>query len=462
METEQNKTEAEKMAVQPVGSLLIQLAVPTVLAQLVNLLYNIVDRIYVGRIPGTGSLALAGLGVTFPIIMLISAFAALIGMGGAPRAAIAMGQKDMDGAEKTLGNCVSVLFLLSIALTAIFLIAKRPVLLMFGASADTLPFADSYITIYLCGTMFVQAALGLNMFITSQGFAKMGMATVCIGAVLNILLDPLFIYGFGLGVQGAALATIISQGVSAIWVLKFLTGKRTILKIRRRFLRPEAKTLLPVLALGLSPFIMQATECLIQLTFNSGMQKYGNDLYVALMAILFSIMQFVWLPVQGLAQGAQPIISYNYGAGNMERVKKTFRLTFIASVAYTVLLIAFIELAPGFFIGLFTNEQTLIEMGRPCLRVFMAGMIIMGAQSACQQTFLALGQAKISMFLALLRKVILLWPLALLIPALTGTGVMGLLVAEPIADVLAVITTTTLFYIRSKTLMASGPKPETA
>lgn len=462
METEQNKTEAEKMAVQPVGSLLIQLAVPTVLAQLVNLLYNIVDRIYVGRIPDTGSLALAGLGVTFPIIMLISAFAALIGMGGAPRAAIAMGQKDMDGAEKTLGNCVSVLFLLSIALTAIFLIAKRPVLLMFGASADTLPFADSYITIYLCGTMFVQAALGLNMFITSQGFAKMGMATVCIGAVLNILLDPLFIYGFGLGVQGAALATIISQGVSAIWVLKFLTGKRTILKIRRRFLRPEAKTLLPVLALGLSPFIMQATECLIQLTFNSGMQKYGNDLYVALMAILFSIMQFVWLPVQGLAQGAQPIISYNYGAGNMERVKKTFRLTFISSVAYTVLLIAFIELAPGFFIGLFTNEQTLIEMGRPCLRVFMAGMIIMGAQSACQQTFLALGQAKISMFLALLRKVILLWPLALLIPALTGTGVMGLLVAEPIADVLAVITTTTLFYIRSKTLMASGPKPETA
>lgn len=450
------------MAVQPVGSLLIQLAVPTVLAQLVNLLYNIVDRIYVGRIPGTGSLALAGLGVTFPIIMLISAFAALIGMGGAPRAAIAMGQKDMDGAEKTLGNCVSVLFLLSVALTAIFLTAKRPILLMFGASADTLPFADSYITIYLCGTMFVQAALGLNMFITSQGFAKMGMATVCIGAVLNILLDPLFIYGFGLGVQGAALATIISQGVSAIWVLKFLTGKRTILKIRRRFLRPEAKTLLPVLALGLSPFIMQATECLIQLTFNSGMQKYGNDLYVALMAILFSIMQFVWLPVQGLAQGAQPIISYNYGAGNMERVKKTFRLTFIASVAYTVLLIAFIELAPGFFIGLFTNEQALIEMGRPCLRVFMAGMIIMGAQSACQQTFLALGQAKISMFLALLRKVILLWPLALLIPTLTGTGVMGLLVAEPIADVLAVITTTTLFYIRSKTLMASGPKPETA
>lgn len=462
MQTEHNNTEAEKMAVQPVGSLLIQLAVPTVLAQLVNLLYNIVDRIYVGRIPGTGSLALAGLGVTFPIIMLISAFAALIGMGGAPRAAIAMGQKDMDGAEKTLGNCVSVLFLLSIALTAIFLIAKRPILLMFGASADTLPFADSYITIYLCGTMFVQAALGLNMFITSQGFARMGMATVCIGAVLNILLDPLFIYGFGLGVQGAALATIISQGVSAIWVLKFLTGKRTILKIRRRFLRPEAKTLLPVLALGLSPFIMQATECLIQLTFNSGMQKYGNDLYVALMAILFSIMQFVWLPVQGLAQGAQPIISYNYGAGNMERVKKTFRLTFIASVAYTVLLIAFIELAPGFFIGLFTNEQTLIEMGRPCLRVFMAGMIIMGAQSACQQTFLALGQAKISMFLALLRKVILLWPLALLIPTLTGTGVMGLLVAEPIADVLAVITTTTLFYIRSKTLMASGPKPETA
>lgn len=462
METEHNNTEAEKMAVQPVGSLLIQLAVPTVLAQLVNLLYNIVDRIYVGRIPGTGSLALAGLGVTFPIIMLISAFAALIGMGGAPRAAIAMGQKDMDGAEKTLGNCVSVLFLLSVALTAIFLTAKRPILLMFGASADTLPFADSYITIYLCGTMFVQAALGLNMFITSQGFAKMGMATVCIGAVLNILLDPLFIYGFGLGVQGAALATIISQGVSAIWVLKFLTGKRTILKIRRRFLRPEAKTLLPVLALGLSPFIMQATECLIQLTFNSGMQKYGNDLYVALMAILFSIMQFVWLPVQGLAQGAQPIISYNYGAGNMERVKKTFRLTFIASVAYTVLLIAFIELAPGFFIGLFTNEQALIEMGRPCLRVFMAGMIIMGAQSACQQTFLALGQAKISMFLALLRKVILLWPLALLIPTLTGTGVMGLLVAEPIADVLAVITTTTLFYIRSKTLMASGPKPETA
>lgn len=337
-------------------------------------------------------------------------------------------------------------------LTVVFQLTKNPILLMFGASEQTLPYASSYLTIYLIGTIFVQMALGLNTFITNQGFAKTSMAMVCIGAVLNIILDPIFIFGLGLGVQGAALATIISQAVSAVWVLRFLTGKKTHLKLRLKNMLPDIRIVGSILALGVSPFIMQSTESLIQLIFNTGMKNYGNDMYVAVMSVLFSIMQVVWLPMQGFAQGAQPIISYNYGAGNLERVKKCFRTLFVTCMAFSLGIVLLVELFPGMFMGIFSDNQELIQLGMPALRVFMAGMCLMGAQTACQQTFLALGESLVSMFLALLRKVILLMPLALLLPFVTGWGVWGLFLAEPISDVIAVSTTVVMFAVRSRKL----------
>ncbi len=437
----------------PVTGLLFRLAVPTVLAQLVNLLYSVVDRIYVGHIPETGSLALAGMGVTFPIVMLISAFAMLAGAGGAPRAAIAMGEGDNERAEKILGNCAMLLIVFSIVLSAFFLLTKDKILMLFGASESTLPYASDYVGIYLLGTVFVQLVLGLNMFITNQGFTKISMATVCIGAVINIILDPIFIYALHMGVKGAALATIIAQAVSCVWVVKFLTGKRTILKIRLKNLKLNRAVVLSVLSLGISPFVMNATECLIQLTFNNGMLKYGSDLHVALMSVLFSLTQLIWMPMQGFSQGAQPIISYNFGAKNMDRVNKAFRVLFATSVIFSLAVIGVIEAFPDVFLRLFTNDAELINIGRNGVRVFLAGMAIMGAQSACQQTFLALGEAKISMFLACLRKIILLFPLALILPKIGGMGVWGLLLAEPVSDVIAACTTTVMFALRSKRIL---------
>lgn len=433
--------------------LVVKLAVPTMLAQFVNLLYNIVDRIYVGRIPEIGSLALAGLGVTFPIIMLVAAFAALAGNGGASRAAIAMGAGDYKKADRILGNSASLLVIFSIVLTVVFLIVKDPILLMFGASENTLPYASDYLTIYLAGTIFVQLSLGLNAFITNQGFTKTSMATVCIGAALNIILDPVFIFVFDMGVQGAALATIISQAVSCVWVVAFFRGKRTILKLRRSNFRLESTTVKAILSLGISPFIMQLTECLVQLTFNNGMMKYGNDIYVALMSILFSMLQIVWMPISGLSQGVQPIIGYNYGARNLERVRHAFKLLFIANLAFSLIVVGFVEIFPQLFIRMFTEDAAIIEIGIPAVRVYMAGMAIMGAQSACQNTFLALGEAKTSLFLALLRKVILLLPLALILPRIADMGVWGLLIAEPVSDIIAVAVTTTMFAVSSRRLL---------
>lgn len=440
----------------PVTKLIFKLAIPTVLAQLVNLLYNIVDRIYVGRIPEIGSLSLAGLGVTFPIILLISAFAMLAGMGGASRAAVSMGAKNNDTAEKILGNSTMLLVIFSVVLSVVFLLTKDRILMRFGASADTIGYASEYITIYLFGTIFVQLALGLNMFITNQGFTKTSMLTVCIGAVLNIVLDPIFIYVFGMGVKGAALATVISQAVSCLWVLKFLTGKKTILKIKLKNLLPAKEIVFSILSLGVSPFIMQVTECLIQLTFNNGMLKYGNDLYVALMSILFSLTQLIWMPLQGFSQGAQPVIGYNYGAGKLERVKKAFKVQFIVNLSFSIAAIGMVELFPKFFLGLFTNDAELVNIGINTMRLFLVGMAVMGAQSACQQTFLALGEAKISVFLACLRKVILLFPLALILPKVGGMGIWGLLLAEPVSDVIAATCTTTMFYFRSKKLLSAS------
>ena len=444
-----NKT---KLGTEPVGKLIVQLSLPSIAAQLVNMLYNIVDRIYVGRIPGEGTLALAGLGVTFPIIMLISAFAMLAGMG-APRASYAMGEGDYKKAEKYLGNSAALLIVFAVILSVVFYITKDRILLAFGASQNTLPYANSYLEIYLIGTVFVQMTLGLNMFITNQGFPKISMLTVCIGAVINIILDPIFIYGFGMGVQGAALATIISQCVSFIWVMRFLAGKKTLIKLKLSAMIPDKNIIGSILALGAAPFVMQSTECLIQLTFNKGMLKYGNDSYVAIMSMLFSIMQLVWMPLTGFSQGVQPIISYNYGAKNIGRVKRAFKLQITINMIFSIVSVAAVELFPGVFLRLFSADRTIIDMGQNALRLFMAGMWAMGAQSACQQTFVALGEAKISMFLACLRKIILLFPLALIIPAVTGLGVWGLFLAEPISDIIAASVTTSMYYFRSKKIL---------
>ena len=446
----------------PVGKLLFQLAVPTIAAQIINALYNMVDRIYIGRLPGgEGPLAIAGLGIAFPIIMIISAFASMIGMGGSPRVSIKMGQQDYDGAEKILGNAVTALIALAVPLTLFFYLAKEPLLSIFGATDNILPYANDYLSIYLLGSIFVMFSLGLNSFITCQGFARTSMLTVLIGAVLNIVLDPIFIFVMGLGVKGSALATVISQGISAAWVLGFLTGKKTDLKIRRKNLRLEAKVLLPVIALGIAPFIMQSTESLVQITLNSGMKRYGGanaDSLVSVTTIAISAMQFLSMPALGLAQGAQPIISFNYGSRNMDRVKKAFRLLFVITVAYTFGIWALSMAVPQIYIYLFSSGEAarqLSVLGRPMIRIFMGGFLFIGAQYACQNTFMALGRAKISLVMALLRKIILLIPLALILPLFLGTT--GIFTAEPIADILASAVTTGVFYFTSKKLLVYTP-----
>lgn len=431
-----------------IGGLIIRLAVPSIAAQLVNALYNIVDRIYIGHIDVIGSTALTGVGVTFPLILIISAFSALIGMGGAPRAAIKMGAGDNEGAEKILGNCTSVLIGLSVVLTAVFMIFREPLLMAFGASENTIGYASEYMEIYLIGTIAVQLSLGLNSFISTQGFATISMATVLIGAVTNIVLDPVFIYGFDMGVKGAAIATILSQTLSAIWVLIFLTGKKTKIKIKLSNFKPERKVIFPALALGLSPFIMQSTESLVVVTLNSSLQGYGGDIAVGAMTIISSIMQLVYLPMQGLAQGAQPIISYNYGAGNKERVKKSFKMFITISLSYSVVMWLFVMLLPQLLVRIFTSDAQLMETASWALRIYMAGIFALGAQTACQQTFVSLGQANVSIFLALLRKIILLIPLVYILPLFLADKVLGVFLAEPFADVIAATVTTIVFAIK--------------
>ncbi|MTL38285.1 MATE family efflux transporter, partial [Turicibacter sanguinis] len=428
---------------------LLKLATPAIIAQLVNVLYNIVDRIFIGRIQD-GDLAMAGVGVAFPIIMLISATSALIGMGGAPLAAIKMGKQDHDGAEKIISNSLSTLMIISVLLMTLLLIFKEPILLAFGASPQTLGYANDYLTIYLLGTIFVQIALGMNPFINTQGFAKIGMLTVLVGAIFNIVLDPIFIFGLNLGVKGAAIATITSQFVSAIWVLKFLFGKQSILKIQKRYLKPELNVILPILALGVSPFIMQATESLVLISLNNQLSRFGGDLAVSAMTIISSINQIIFLPLMGLASGAQPIISYNFGANQFDRVKKTFKLLLTVCLVYTTVMCVSLELAPHIFVNIFNDKPELVEITSHSIRIFFAGIFIFGAQSACQQTFLALGQAKISLVLALLRKMILLVPLIFILPATTASFISPLdavFLAEPIADIIAALTTFTCFII---------------
>ena len=439
---------------EPIGKLLLKLALPTVAAQMINMLYNIVDRIYIGHIPKVGAMALTGVGVCMPIIMIVSAFAALVGNGGAPRASIFMGKEDKESAENTLGNCFFVQILISIILTVVLLLWNRDLLLTFGASKNTISYAESYMSIYAIGTIFVQLTLGMNAFITAQGFAKTGMLSVLIGAVANIILDPIFIFGLHMGVKGAALATVISQACSCIWVLSFLFGNKTVLKIKTKYLLPKAKIILPSLALGLATFIMQASESVISVCFNSSLLKYGGDIAVGAMTILTSVMQFAMLPLQGVGQGAQPIISYNYGAKNAKRVREAFWLLLKVSLSYAVILWLCVMIFPQGFAAMFTTDTELLQFTKTALRIYMACMMLFGIQIACQMTFTSLGKAGSSIIVAIMRKFVLLLPLIYLMPHIvTKNRTMAVYLAEPVADFFAVTFTMILFRFQFRKAM---------
>ena len=448
--------ESQKLGKEPLRKLFFTMAIPSVLAQLINVLYNIVDRIYIGHIKEIGSLALTGVGVTFPIIMVVSAFSAFAGQGGAPLASILLGAKDQEKAEKVLGNSTALLLIFSLSLTLIFQILKTPLLYAFGASDNVIGFAQDYIGLYLYGTIFVMLSLGLNTFISGQGNAKVAMLSVLIGAVTNIILDPIFIFILNMGVKGAALATIISQAFSAIWVVNFLISKKSSLKIKRENLKPDMKFIKKIGSLGCSPFIMQSTESLVLLTLNSGLQKYGGDLYVGSMSILTSVLQLIFVPVSGIAQGVQPIISYNFGAGNRERVVKTFKGLLIVCLMATMFMGGIAVMFPNFYVKMFTESEELVELTSKMMPIFTLGMCIFGIQQAIQVTFLALGQAKFSIFIALLRKVILLVPLAIILPRFVG--VKGIYYAEPMADITSVIVASITFALNVKNILRQCKK----
>ena len=444
------------LGTEPVGRLLLRLALPTVTAQVINMLYNIVDRIYIGHIPEVGSLALTGVGVCMPLIMIVSAFASLVGFGGGPRASIFLGRGDHDMAEKTLGNCFTTQIIISVVLTAALLLWNRDFLLAFGASKNTIEYGVAYMNLYAIGTIFVQLTLGMNTFITAQGFARTGMLSVLIGAVANIILDPIFIFGFGMGVRGAALATILSQALSCTWVLCFLFGRKTQLRIRRRNLRLERQIILPSLALGLSTFIMQASESVISVCFNASLLRYGGDIAVGAMTILTSVMQFALLPLQGLGQGAQPIISYNYGARNAARIRQAFRLLLRCSLLYSCTLWLCIMLFPQIFAMMFTSNAALLEFTKSALRIYTACLLLFGIQMACQMTFTSLGKAKSSIIVAVMRKFILLLPLIYIMPHLLPQDpTRAVYMAEPVADFLAVTFTAILFTFQFKNAIKS-------
>ena len=445
-------TKDNRLGTENITRLMISLAIPSVLAQIVNVLYNIVDRIYIGRIPGVGAVALTGVGVTFPIITIISAFSGFASGGGAPLAAIALGQGDRKRAERILGNCVSMLLFFTVILMAFFFVFQKPLLYVFGASDNTIGYSSTYISIYLLGTVFVELAVGLNTFISAQGQARTAMFSVLIGAVVNIVLDPIFIFVFHMGVAGAAVATIISQALSAAWVLRFLCSEKSGIRLKKAGMKLDFSLIGQIMALGVSPFVMSATESAITIVMNHGLQVYGGDLYVGSMTILQSVLQLVFVPISGFTNGVQPIISYNFGAGKFDRVKITIKrmisITFLAAFVYVV----FAMLRPGLFARLFTTDEDLIALVKKVLPVYIAGMSVFGVQSGVQSSFLGLGQAKISLCIALLRKVILLIPLALILPRFFG--VMGVYYAEPVADILSVLTASTLFLLNIRKILS--------
>ena len=438
----------------PIGKLLLKLSIPTVIAQLINMLYNVVDRIYIGHIPGEGSLALTGVGVCMPIIMIVTAFAALISSGGAPRASICMGKQDNKSAEQILGNCFSLQIVVSIVLTVVLLIWNKDLLMAFGASKNTLGYATDYMRIYALGTLFVQLTLGMNAFITAQGFTTTSMVSVLIGAICNITLDPVFIFVFNMGVKGAALATVLSQAISTIWVVVFLSGKKTQLHLRKKYMGLKPKVFLPCVSLGLATFIMQASESVVTVCFNSSLLHYGGDIAVGAMTILTSVMQFAMLPLQGIAQGSQPIASYNYGAKNADRVKKTFRLLVITCLTYSTLLWAAVQIIPKVFVSIFTSDAKLVAFTAPMLKIYLGGLFLFGIQIACQITFTSLGKAVNSIIVAVVRKFVLLLPLIYIMPHVVSNPTIGVYMAEPIADIIAVLFTSVLFTFQFKKALA--------
>ena len=454
----QNQNNTNPMETGSIPKLLAQLAIPAVVAQIINLLYNIVDRIYIGHIPGIGAAALTGVGLFAPILMLLNAFAMLVGSGGAPRAAIAMGKKDHDTAEKIVGNCFTLLTGLAVILTILFYISAPTLLKLFGASSATMSYATAYARIYILGSFFVLIVLGMNPFITTQGFAKISMMTTVIGAVINIILDPVFIFVLGMGVKGAALATVLSQAVGAIWILCFLTGKKTILRLKKENMRLEVRVFGPCLALGISTFVMLSTESLLSISFTNSLSRYGGDVAVGAMTIITSINQLVAMPVQGICQGGQPIISYNYGADKPERVKKAFFTQFCACVAYTFTFWAVIMFFPQVFASIFTANKELVEYSSWALRIYMAGIFSTGFQISCQQSFMALGQAKVSLLLACLRKIILLIPLIFILPHFLPDKVFAVFLAEPVSDILAAAATTITFLTLCNSILKKETK----
>lgn len=451
----ENKT--QDMGSGSIPRLLAQLAIPAVVAQIVNLLYNIVDRIYIGHIPEVGAAALTGVGLFTPILMLINAFAMLAGAGGAPRAAISMGRGDNKTAERIMGNCFSLLLIFAVVLTGVFYILAPTLLRLFGASDVTLPYAVEYSRIYILGSVFVLVVMGMNTFITTQGFAKISMLTTVIGAVINIILDPIFIFVFDMGVKGAALATVLSQAVGAVWILRFLTGKKTILHLRKCNLKMEKKIILPCLALGVSTFVMLSTESLLSISFTSSLSRYGGDLAVGAMTIITSVSQLVLMPMQGICQGGQPIISYNYGARNNDRVKKAFFTQFKVCVIFALVCWTTLMFVPQVFAGIFTSDSALVGYTTWALRIYMAGIFAVGFQISCQQSFMALGQAKVSLLLACLRKIVLLIPLIFILPMFFENKVFAVFLAEPVSDILAALVTTITFLTRFNKILKEGP-----
>lgn len=442
----------EQLGKEKILHLMVQMALPSIVAQTINILYSIIDRIYIGHIEGIGTDALTGVGLTLPIITLISAFSAFVGAGGAPLAAIFLGKGDKKRAQEILGSGIFLLGIFTVFLMAIFYLFKVPLLYAFGASDQTLPYADKYLSIYLIGTIMVELALGLNPFIICQGQAEIGMMTVLVGAIANLVLDPVFIFLLHMDVQGAAVATVISQTISAVWIILFLAGKKSTIRIRRVYIRPDMKNIKRICALGISPFIMRSTESLINIVMNRGLQIYGGDLYVGSLTILQSVTQFLYAPLNGFTQGVQPIISYNYGAGKFDRVKKSYRGMISTVFLYAFITTGIVMLFPGFFAGLFTEDARLIELVAKVAPVFLCGMLIFGIQQGVQPAFLAMGQAKVSLFLAMLRKVILLVPLALLLPHFLG--VWGVYVAEPISDTVSAIVAGILFLTQIRKILS--------
>lgn len=448
----------EKLGTESIGKLLASLAIPAVVAQIVNLLYNIVDRIYIGHIPGIGAAALTGVGLFTPILMMINAFAMFAGSGGAPKASIFFGAKENEKAEKVIGNCFSFSLIVAVILTVVFYVFAPQLLTLFGASEATLPYALSYARIYILGTVVVLIVLGMNPFITIQGFAKTSMLTTVIGAVINIILDPIFIFIFDMGVQGAAIATVLSQAVGALWILKFLCGKKTILHLKKEYMKIEKNILMPCLALGSSTFVMISTESLLSMTFTSSLARYGGDIAVGAMTIITSVSQLCSMPLQGIVQGGQTIISYNFGAGNNDRVKKAFVCELIVCAVYSCSFFALMMFLPNVFASIFTSDVALTSYTANVMRIYMAGIFATGFQISCQNTFVGLSQAKISLFLAVLRKLILLIPLILILPVFMSDKVFAVFLAEPVSDILAATVTTITFMTRFNKILAKGPQ----